>query len=190
MDGFGRFRRLSQTIGVAIVIVFIFSAGAAYVALGSTTGETYYACVNNASGTIKMVDESTTCSGNEVRIVWNQQGPQGEQGIPGQQGDKGDPGDLGVPKGAATAFVRTTTQAIPRQTTQDVTVSCDWEAGERAVAGHVVRWYLSNTLTETLSQGFLEVWVGFERVNGGWTATIRNNDGVAREVTVAALCYR
>ncbi|MBN9492813.1 hypothetical protein J0H33_05635 [bacterium] len=39
---------------------------------GSPSQATYYACVNNSSGTIKMVDASVTCSKNEQKIDWAQ----------------------------------------------------------------------------------------------------------------------
>lgn len=39
---------------------------------GSPSATTYYACVNNSSGTIKMVGESASCSKNEQKINWAQ----------------------------------------------------------------------------------------------------------------------
>ncbi|HKS92931.1 MAG TPA: hypothetical protein VJQ83_13445 [Tepidiformaceae bacterium] len=39
---------------------------------GSPSPTTYYACVNNSSGTIKMVEASTACSKNEQKIDWAQ----------------------------------------------------------------------------------------------------------------------
>jgi hypothetical protein len=47
---------------------------------------TYYACVNNSSGTIKIVSAATTCKHNEQKIEWNQAGPAGE---PGESGGNG-----------------------------------------------------------------------------------------------------
>ncbi|MEH7075142.1 type VI secretion system tube protein Hcp [Neobacillus drentensis] len=57
---------------------------------------TYYACVNNSSGTIKMVDENKACSNNEVKISWNQVGPKGDTGAPGPVGPQGPKGDTGA----------------------------------------------------------------------------------------------
>jgi hypothetical protein len=65
----------------AFFVALVLSVGSAFVALGNTTGEIYYACVNNGSGTIKMVSEATNCGSNEVKVVWNQQGPQGDPGL-------------------------------------------------------------------------------------------------------------
>ena len=53
-------------IGVAVVGVTFALAD------GSPSPTTYYACVNNSSGTIKMVPASTTCSQNEQKIEWSQ----------------------------------------------------------------------------------------------------------------------
>jgi hypothetical protein len=90
--------RIRRTTGLAMIIALVFSVGAAYVALGNDSGAVYYACVNNSSGTIKMVGESDSCNANELQIVWNQQGPAGLPGEPGPQGEpgpKGDPGEMG-----------------------------------------------------------------------------------------------
>jgi hypothetical protein len=66
----------------------------------------YYACVNNSSGTIHMVDSAGKCANNEVFIQWNQTGPKGDmgpQGATGPQGEQGDPGPAGPegPQGPA-----------------------------------------------------------------------------------------
>jgi type VI protein secretion system component Hcp len=57
---------------------------------------TYYACVNNSSGTIKMVDANKACSNNEVKISWNQVGPKGDTGATGPAGPQGQKGDTGA----------------------------------------------------------------------------------------------
>lgn len=46
----------------------------------------YYACVNQADGAIRMVQQGATCNANEDLIEWNQVGPQGP---PGEQGPPG-----------------------------------------------------------------------------------------------------
>jgi type VI secretion system secreted protein Hcp len=80
----------------------------------------YYACVNNSSGTIKMVSTDQECNGGAIKISWNQVGPKGDtgatgpagpQGLKGDTGDKGDTGATGpqgppgvpVPAGDGTA---------------------------------------------------------------------------------------
>jgi hypothetical protein len=64
---------------------------------------TYYACVNNSSGTIHMTSPTGKCSTNEQEIVWNQAGPQGPAGTDGQPGAQGPQGPAGPqgPQGPA-----------------------------------------------------------------------------------------
>jgi hypothetical protein len=63
-----------------------------------------HACVNSASGTMRMTDGSG-CRNGETPVSWNQAGPQGvagpqgPQGLPGAQGAQGDqglPGTAGI----------------------------------------------------------------------------------------------
>lgn len=60
---------------------------------------TYFACINNSSGAIRIVNQSTVCSSSEHKIQWNQAGPQGPQGPKGATGATGAQG----PKGATGA---------------------------------------------------------------------------------------
>lgn len=47
-------------------------------AMAIATGDSgYAACVNNSSGTIKMIATGGSCKDGEQRITWNQQGPAG-----------------------------------------------------------------------------------------------------------------
>jgi hypothetical protein len=67
-----------------------------------------YACVNNNSGTIKMVAAGTACDNGATLFVWNatgQAGPQGAQGPAGPAGPAGPQGAQGPagPAGAAGA---------------------------------------------------------------------------------------
>src|SRR5450631_191025 len=60
---------------------------------------TYYACINNSTGAIRIVSKSTVCMSAEHKINWNQVGPQGPQGPKGPQGATGPRGATG-PQGA------------------------------------------------------------------------------------------
>jgi len=63
---------------------------------------TFYGCVNNATGGIRIVTASTTCKSTEHKIQWNQvgpQGPQGPQGPKGAQGAQGPQGPAGISVG-------------------------------------------------------------------------------------------
>jgi Collagen triple helix repeat (20 copies) len=66
---------------------------------------TYYGCVNNSTGDIRIVSKSTVCKSTEHKINWNQVGPKGPKGNTGAQGPKGPKGATGPqgpqgPKGA------------------------------------------------------------------------------------------
>jgi hypothetical protein len=60
---------------------------------------TYYGCVNNSTGDIRIVSNSTVCKSTEHKINWNQVGPKGPKGNTGAQGAQGPQGPQG-PKGA------------------------------------------------------------------------------------------
>ena len=82
----------SVMIGV-LVMAAIFGVSSVW---AQDNNVTYYACVNNSSGTIKMVDENKACSNNEVKISWNQVGPKGDTGATGPAGPQGPKGDTGA----------------------------------------------------------------------------------------------
>jgi hypothetical protein len=51
-----------------------------------------HSCVNEASGTIKIVDANDSCHYNWDSLDWNMSGP---QGVPGDAGPQGEPGMSG-----------------------------------------------------------------------------------------------
>jgi hypothetical protein len=55
-----------------------------------------YGCVNNSTGAIRIVSQSTVCKATEHKIHWNQVGPQGPQGQKGAQGPQGQKGATGA----------------------------------------------------------------------------------------------
>src|SRR5580704_432295 len=56
---------------------------------------TYYGCVNNTTGAIRIVSKATICKSTEHKINWNQVGPRGPQGPKGNQGNQGRQGPRG-----------------------------------------------------------------------------------------------
>jgi hypothetical protein len=57
---------------------------------------TYYGCVNNTTGAIRIVSKATICKLTEHKITWNQVGPRGPQGPKGNQGNQGPQGPQGA----------------------------------------------------------------------------------------------
>jgi len=78
---------LASIVAGSLLSLGLVSANAATV--------TYYACVNNSTGTIRIVTQTTTCKTGEHKIQWNQVGPQGPKGTTGPQGPQGPPGTAG-----------------------------------------------------------------------------------------------
>ena len=93
-----RFAR-GHAVGLAGVVVGgIAVGGLAY----ASDPNTVYSCLNDQSGTLRVVGADETCRAGETSLSWNQQGIQGEQGPKGDkgetgaQGPKGDKGDTGA----------------------------------------------------------------------------------------------
>jgi hypothetical protein len=78
--------------GALLAIVLI-----AGVAWASAQDDVYYACVNNSSGTIKMIAADTDCQKNWTKIEWNRTGPPGSPGADGADGADGAQGPPGPP---------------------------------------------------------------------------------------------
>lgn len=78
---------------VAILVLLTMFGVTWALAQGET--ETYYACVNISSGTIKIVSAEDTCHNNEYKIEWNNIGPEGPQGPEGPMGPEGPQGPEG-----------------------------------------------------------------------------------------------
>jgi len=60
-----------------------------------SSGNVIYACVNNASGTVKIVDADTVCHENSTMVHWNQEGTPGMDGADGTDGADGAGGTNG-----------------------------------------------------------------------------------------------
>lgn len=84
--------------GLLFLLAGCFFIAAAQLPLSAAT-VTYFACINNSTGAIRIVSQSTTCNTGEHKIAWNQTGPVGPQGPAGATGPAGPTG----PKGATGA---------------------------------------------------------------------------------------
>lgn len=77
--------RFGAVLLLAAAIVGTMTVGFA----GAITSGLIYACVNNSSGTIKVVSATSTCANNEIMLVWNGEGTQGPTGPTGPTGPAG-----------------------------------------------------------------------------------------------------
>jgi hypothetical protein len=84
-QGWHRPRLLLQAGALAGVAVL---AGAAIPALasGGSAPVTYYACVTNSTGALKIVSKATKCHTGQHKISWNNVGPRGLTGARGAAG--------------------------------------------------------------------------------------------------------
>lgn len=77
------------------------------VASATHDGEVVFACVTNANGAVRIVDEGDVCRTGESSRSWHRDGPQGPKGDPGLTGP---PGPVGPP---GPASVRNQEMAVP-----------------------------------------------------------------------------
>ena len=76
-------------LAVAVVATV---GGATYAIAASSGGQTYYGCVSNADGKLRVVTSADACKSNEAAISWNSEGPAGAAGAPGAPGAPGKDG--------------------------------------------------------------------------------------------------
>lgn len=136
-----RRRRLAgRTITIAVPTVAALGAGTAIAAgaIPSADG-TIHGCYRNGGGpndgTLRVVDDPSTCGKNETAISWSQQGPQGPQGPQGDKGDKGDTGPAG-PAGASGGDALLVGGAPLTGGDADVYLTGDGIHGDVTQAGH------------------------------------------------------
>jgi hypothetical protein len=80
-----RIRRWMQITGVAAAGALIAAAVPA-IAAATTPTVTYFACVTNSTGAIRIVAKTTACGTGKHKISWNNAGPPGVRGEPGPAG--------------------------------------------------------------------------------------------------------
>jgi hypothetical protein len=91
-----RRRSLRIGVGVAAVLGLVAAAIPALAAVTATTPVTYYACVTNKTGALKVVSATAKCATGQHKISWNSLGPRGPVGPRGPQGPRGVAGPAGV----------------------------------------------------------------------------------------------
>jgi hypothetical protein len=121
-------------ISVCVVALFVLACCVLPLAAqptGNPMVTTFYGCVNNTSGAIRIVTATTTCKSTEHKIHWNQAGPQGPKGPQGPQGPKGAQGPQGTqgPQGVQ--------GPVGPQGPAGISVGYSWSgnAGGAAIAG-------------------------------------------------------
>ena len=80
--------RNSNRLMVAGGLVLALVMGLAGFAIANN-GDMIYACVNDKSGTVKIVDAETVCAEKSTLLSWNQQGSDGLDGTDGAPGISG-----------------------------------------------------------------------------------------------------
>jgi hypothetical protein len=71
-----------------------------------------HGCYAHHDGSLRVVDDPTTCKHNETALSWNQTGPQGAQGPTGPQGPQGIPGT----SASSHAYEASNTHELPEDT--------------------------------------------------------------------------
>jgi hypothetical protein len=100
---------LSSRPGMVITLVAAIIGSTAIGLAGAAATGVIDACVNNSSGTIKIVSATAQCANNEIRLVWNADGVAGATGPTGATGATGATGPTGAtgatgPSGTVAAF--------------------------------------------------------------------------------------
>lgn len=140
-------RRFVPHTGILLTLITVLLIFCTTMVQADSAPVTYYACVNNSSGTIHMTSATGTCTSNEKQIIWNNvgpagpAGPQGPAGADGKQGAQGTVGPTGPAgkDGLSTAFVRTNNTLVDFAHGGAIVVSIDnMPAGSYVVTATVM----------------------------------------------------
>lgn len=97
--------RVRAFLVAAGALALVAVAGGAALASAEGDSPTISACVNDTSGTLKIVEAGASCGIHQHLLTWGEggeqgpigpQGPEGPQGEPGPQGPAGPQGETGV----------------------------------------------------------------------------------------------
>jgi hypothetical protein len=99
-------------LGSAAVGAAVFAT--AHAAIPDSNG-VIHSCYRNSDGSLRVVDDPTSCKHDETALSWSQTGPQGPQGSVGAQGPQGP---QGVPGTSASSHVyeASNTHELPEDT--------------------------------------------------------------------------
>jgi hypothetical protein len=81
----GRWRpaRRWLRVGAAVAVAALVAGAIPAIAAATASTVTYYSCVTNSTGAIKIVGKATVCGTGKHKISWNNTGPRGPQGPAG-----------------------------------------------------------------------------------------------------------
>jgi hypothetical protein len=85
-----RTRRVAWIAATAAVTITALTVTQAFAS--GTSGNTVYACVSKATGSVHIASKGVTCGRSEYSTSWNVTGPQGDTGPQGSQGPQGPAG--------------------------------------------------------------------------------------------------
>jgi hypothetical protein len=193
-------KRILAGFGAATLLVLLtFVLASAVRADAPST--TFYACVNNNSGTIHLVGAGAPCANGEQFISWNQTGPQGPIGPAGPvgpvgpQGPQGPAGTNGV-SGYTIVSQTYPLPAGPAALAPPFTTQCP--TGERVLGGGHSATTDSGDMPNVYNASgafvspAVDVPIGSDGVAGdGWTVTYAGSIGAGGSnprITVYAIC--
>jgi|HubBroStandDraft_6_1064221.scaffolds.fasta_scaffold01998_8 hypothetical protein len=184
--------KCSLVVAVSTIVTLMFLGAVAQAAT-----VTYYACVNNSTGAVKIVSSTTTCASGTHKIQWNQAGPAGPagpkgatgatgpQGIQGTEGPQGPPGlgfayivqcgpdvfgtNINCPgNGPLPSTATLILQTTSIPTTGFYLVSASTNISSSSAAGSYSECYITTTYDNPLT--------GFTSIGGVGFTTLSNTD--------------
>jgi len=144
---------MKRVVPIVCVALIAGIAGILYASIPDANG-VIHSCVAT-DGTLRLVNDATSCRRNETHVAWSQTGPQGlqgPQGIQGIQGPRGLQGPQGLqgPSGPISGLVRVQansegTNELNAIATQTATAQCP--AGKMVVGGGYLHFFGGPTIT-------------------------------------------
>ena len=158
----------STVVGLVVGVLMgaAFSAG---MALASHDENVIHACVRNATGAARIVDDPSSCGASESPIEWSIQGPEGPQG----------------PPGIAATYLRRSSEEVPGGESRAPTADCD---SDDLRTGGGYGWHELGDEAFT-SDPALETVASFPEPNiESWTAIGHNGTANTHELEAFVVC--
>lgn len=133
-----------------------------------------HGCVNNSSGTIKIVSGDDGCANNEQLLTWNMEGPAGPSGPAGPKGPAGPSGISG--------YEIVSHQVFLPPGTANVHVECP--TGKKVLGGG----FSIETPTDVRLFSSAPSDGSGNLIDHGWNLFVENIGSVTRQTTVNAIC--